>query len=67
MPMGRAGDARLDATDALASDAWFFPASFVADTRQKQVMPLLSPVTVMGEVELLTIETSEGSLRHTAV
>ena len=65
--MGRAGDARLDATDALASDAWLFPASFVADTRQTQLTPLLSPVTVMGEAELLTMEESEGSLRHTAV
>ena len=39
---------------ALAADARLVPATFVAVTKHSYASPLVSPETVMGEVELVS-------------
>ena len=52
---------------ALSSEYGLAPTAFVAVAKQAYGYPLVSPETVMGEVELLTMEESEMVLRHKAV
>ena len=52
---------------SLSSDLALVPTSFVADTRQKYVNPLMSPETVMGEVGLSVEDKSAMPLPHRAV
>ena len=44
---------------SLNADAGLVPASFVAYTTQAVLTPLGSPVTVMGEVELVPLRKPE--------